>query len=132
MIKSDAFELLLYIANGGNGLRYQQQYPDRIHPNRIHALCEKWTRRGYMDYGVSPRTGWLTKKGKEWVRQLKAEMEMMPGSKIQVYTVDGTCIGEGHLVDARVVYTSTIPVEPINRPPENISLMYVLHDERLN
>jgi hypothetical protein len=72
MIKPDALDLLFFIAKGGNGLRYMKAYPDRIHPNRIHALCEKWARRGYMDYGVTARTGWLTDKGKAWVEEIKA------------------------------------------------------------
>ncbi len=39
------------------------------------AVCRKFEdlgRKGYVDYGVSPRTGWLTPKGQE---ALRSEME---------------------------------------------------------
>jgi len=30
-----------------------------IHPKRVARLCEKWSRRGDYDYGVSVDLGWV-------------------------------------------------------------------------
>jgi DNA-binding Lrp family transcriptional regulator len=35
-----------------------------IHENRAAAILEKWTRRGWYDYGVSVMAGWLTDEGR--------------------------------------------------------------------
>ncbi len=31
-----------------------------IHPNRAYRLLEKWTAKGWWEYGVSMRCGWFT------------------------------------------------------------------------
>ena len=31
-----------------------------IHPNRAYRLLEKWTDRGWWEYGTSLRCGWFT------------------------------------------------------------------------
>lgn len=41
-----------------------------IPPNRAHYLYLKWTGKGWYEYGVSARSGWLTAKGLEAVKQL--------------------------------------------------------------
>ena len=33
---------------------------------RAMFILEKWSKKGYWDYGVSTRTGWLTPEGIEW------------------------------------------------------------------
>lgn len=32
-------------------------------------LLTKWVRRGFWEYGVSLRTGWMTEAGIEWARE---------------------------------------------------------------
>lgn len=32
-----------------------------MHWKRVVYLCEKWTRQGKYDYGVSPDLGWVNK-----------------------------------------------------------------------
>ena len=34
-----------------------------MHHRRLYRVLEKWTDRGWWEYGVSPRTGWLTRAG---------------------------------------------------------------------
>lgn len=34
-----------------------------MHPKRLHYLCEKWIDKGWLECGVSARTGWLTDVG---------------------------------------------------------------------
>ncbi len=34
-----------------------------IHEKRAHRICEKWDRKGWLDYGVAPLAGWLTDEG---------------------------------------------------------------------
>jgi hypothetical protein len=36
-----------------------------IHPKRAYGLIEKWTLRGWWEYGVSLRTGWFTREAPE-------------------------------------------------------------------
>jgi hypothetical protein len=36
-----------------------------IHPKRCQYLLEKWTSRGWWNYGVSARTGWFEQAGIE-------------------------------------------------------------------
>jgi hypothetical protein len=33
-----------------------------MHPKRVVAICEKWTRRRIYDYGVSPDLGWAERR----------------------------------------------------------------------
>ena len=34
-----------------------------MNENRAAYICEKWTVKGWYDYGVNVLAGWLTKKG---------------------------------------------------------------------
>ena len=34
-----------------------------MHEKRLQYILLKWTDKGWWDYGVSARTGWLTDKG---------------------------------------------------------------------
>lgn len=36
-------------------------------------LLQKWTRRGFWEYGVSLPTGWLTAAGREWAENERAK-----------------------------------------------------------
>lgn len=47
------------------------------HPKQADAILEKAADRGYIEYGVSARTGWLTDKG----RALLHSVEPAPPSK---------------------------------------------------
>ena len=61
-------DCLRLMALHGEGKDWEELY---------RAICDRWSakavdrkllglsRRGYIDYGVSPRTGWLTDKGRE-------------------------------------------------------------------
>jgi hypothetical protein len=40
------------------------------HPKQANAILEKVIDRGYVECGVSARTGWLTDKGKALLRSL--------------------------------------------------------------
>jgi len=44
-----------------------------IHPKRVAAILDKWTRAGWYDYGVSLDLGWLTPAGKEAAERVKGE-----------------------------------------------------------
>ncbi len=70
MIKPDE-EMFFFMCKGLCG----QQQPDRtlvkdliltpgfpIHPKRAMMMLEKWTDRGWWEYGVSLWTGWMTDK----------------------------------------------------------------------
>lgn len=35
------------------------------HPKQIELMCQRLVDRGYMECGVSARTGWLTQKGRD-------------------------------------------------------------------
>lgn len=34
-----------------------------MHHRRLYRVLEKWADRGWWEYGVSLRTGWLTRAG---------------------------------------------------------------------
>ncbi len=42
-----------------------------MHYKRAWYLLEKWSEKGWYDYGVSADLGWLTDKGKEEARRFK-------------------------------------------------------------
>lgn len=35
----------------------------RMHPKRLNAILEKWYGKGWWEFGVSLRSGWLTADG---------------------------------------------------------------------
>ena len=41
-----------------------------LHSKRAEYICQKWTEKGWWDYGVSPTSGWLTDKGRVEMRIL--------------------------------------------------------------
>ncbi len=67
-MKPDEIALLLAIATADcprNGATVRDVVSDlRLHPKRARYLLEKWTRKGYYNYGVSLDMGWLTANGK--------------------------------------------------------------------
>lgn len=44
-----------------------------IPPRRVAYICEKWSRKGWYNYGVSVDMGWLEAPGLEAARGLTAE-----------------------------------------------------------
>lgn len=47
------------------------QVPDLPgNPKRVEYVLDKWCRRGWWEYGVSLRSGWLTPEGLAEVREL--------------------------------------------------------------
>ncbi len=36
-----------------------------MHPKRANYLFEKWIDKGWLECGVTARTGWLTEEGKK-------------------------------------------------------------------
>lgn len=46
-----------------------------VHHNRAWFLLGKWSRKGWYEYGVSVRVGWLTPEGIERAKELIAESE---------------------------------------------------------
>lgn len=42
-----------------------------MHEKRAHYLLLKWADRGWWEYGVSARTGWLTEKGLDAAKTIK-------------------------------------------------------------
>jgi len=49
---------------------YQVLY-ERYPPKQVDAKFEKIYRKGYIECGVSARTGWLTPKGRAKLQELK-------------------------------------------------------------
>ena len=43
-----------------------------IHPNRVVALCRKWTRKGVYEYGVSVDLGWPVPQPEGWIERASA------------------------------------------------------------
>lgn len=39
-----------------------------MHDNRLYSILDKWTNKGWIDYGVSVRYAWLTDEGKAALR----------------------------------------------------------------
>ena len=44
-----------------------QKYPEK----KVYAKIDKLVRKGYLEFGVSARTGWLTAKGKAKLHELR-------------------------------------------------------------
>ena len=62
-MKPDEVELLKAL-DAGERPRYAARRLG-IPPNRVRYLCEdKWTRKGWYDYGVTYDLGWLTDAGR--------------------------------------------------------------------
>lgn len=41
-----------------------------------YRFLEKWTKKGYWEYGVTLRSGWLTDRGREVLRVVKDSCEV--------------------------------------------------------
>lgn len=44
-----------------------------MHVKRAEYLLQKWTDKGWFNYGVSARSGWLTEAGFAFAKQLKEQ-----------------------------------------------------------
>jgi hypothetical protein len=64
-MRPDERKLLLWVFAGN----WPRDCPD-IHPNRIAYLCDKWSRKGWYEYGVTVDLGWLLPDGKAKAQQL--------------------------------------------------------------
>ena len=42
-----------------------------INEKRAAYICDKWTNKGWYDWGVSVLAGWLTAKGREEAEKLR-------------------------------------------------------------
>lgn len=67
MMKMDEWQLVVMALENGGRLPDKKQ--DEL-SKREYRLLEKWTGRDHWDYGVSLRTGWMTKEGVEYFRGL--------------------------------------------------------------
>ena len=59
---------LCYICHTRDGEQWRRAYEiicAKYSEKAVIAKMEELTSRGYMEYGVSVRTGWLTDKGRE-------------------------------------------------------------------
>lgn len=45
---------------------------------RQYYLLDKWTDKGFWEFGVSMRSGWLTPEGKEKLMSVKGERPLKP------------------------------------------------------
>lgn len=43
---------------------FDESCADIAHPNRVLYVIEKWSGKGWWQYGVSLRCGWLTNQGR--------------------------------------------------------------------
>ena len=50
-----------------------------LHYKRAWYLLEKWSDKGWYDYGVTLDLGWLTPEGKEYVEQMIIEQTTKEG-----------------------------------------------------
>ena len=65
----DSSLLALLQAQGqGHPFAYRVLYDEGVPPKVVEAKFERFHRRGWIEYGVSLRTGWLTPKGTEALR----------------------------------------------------------------
>lgn len=61
MIKSDEIDFMRFILPLG---RIPSEHWSDL-SKRQYGLLDKWSRKGFWDYGVSSRGGWLTENGKD-------------------------------------------------------------------
>jgi hypothetical protein len=58
-IKSDEADLARHVLEGGDALAF-----NGMHIKRLCAVLSKWEGKGWWEYGVSVRAGWLTDQGR--------------------------------------------------------------------
>lgn len=63
--------LMLAVADGMQPMLYS---PLLLPQKRIMRMLEKWVRKGWWDYGVSLRTGWLTDEGKAAAEEIRKQV----------------------------------------------------------
>jgi len=64
-MKSDEAALLLALQESKEQCYVRQLVRDlQIPEKRAAYICDKWTAKGWYDYGVSVLAGWLTEEGK--------------------------------------------------------------------
>jgi len=76
MVRDDEARLrLAVLANGGSAMHDTDPRWawDRIgmHPKRATAMLDKWVGKGWWEYGVSLRTGWLTDAGRAAIKRTR-------------------------------------------------------------
>ncbi len=69
-MRADEREMLLYIYEHGEH-RHGVLIDYPMNEKRKEYLCEKWVGKGWYDYGVTARSGWLTAEGKEAAQKIK-------------------------------------------------------------
>ncbi len=64
-MKDDEKAMLREIASHGAHARFGAlpHLCGPIHPNRVMFILEKWSRKGWWEYGTGVRSGWLTEEG---------------------------------------------------------------------
>lgn len=67
MIKPDEKQFFKLIqkegCQPGRKIPYDIAKEINMHPMRAHRLYEKWILKGWFEWGVSARTGWITENG---------------------------------------------------------------------
>lgn len=62
MRKPDEDLLIQLIMNNPEGMRVPDDYWALL-TKRQYYILDKWTRKGWWEYGVSLRSGWMTQEG---------------------------------------------------------------------
>lgn len=78
MVRDDEKRFLVMIADKPDGVSVRnliqsEDFP--IHHKRAWYLLEKWSDRGWYDYGVNLELGWLWDEGKAQAEKWRAELE---------------------------------------------------------
>lgn len=77
-MKDDEARLLSQAASGnppwGKNMREIVDEADYINPKRAWRILEKWTRKGWYQYGVGLGAGWLTEKGKAAAQRYEVDV----------------------------------------------------------
>lgn len=63
-MKADEREMMRRALHREQTGLFDETCADIAPPNRVLYVLEKWYRKGWWDYGVSLRSGWLTPDGK--------------------------------------------------------------------
>jgi helix-turn-helix protein len=63
-MKPDERELLIAVQSGKYPTPLEAGEALGMNAKRISYICEKWINKGWLECGVSARTGWLTEAGK--------------------------------------------------------------------
>ena len=61
---------LLHAQRHGYPFAYRVLYDEGVPPKVVEAKFGRFFRRGWIEYGVSLRTGWLTTKGEDALRAI--------------------------------------------------------------